>query len=116
MLFHSGKINKENQFHILGWDPLIDIFPDRMVLVETSTSQPIDDFEFFLNDLMERNRHRQSRGVEKLFPYNGGPIGYFTYEFKYCLEERHLYRERPEDSLLAHLRLYRFIRVFDVKK
>ena len=115
ILLHSGKINKENQFHILAWDPLLDIFPDRIVLVETSTSQPLNDFESFLNDLMERNHHRQNPDTRRLFPYTGGPIGYFTYEFKRRLEEIDIYRESPEDLPLAHLRLYHSIRVFDVK-
>lgn len=110
LLLHSGKLGLYHRFHLLGLNPILVYQGDRVKIVATNSIYRVrsDWLTFFLN----------LNKMPKLSPYPfvGGVLGYFSYEYKSSLEEKGLYKTRPLNGLATELFLFAQVKVFDTTK
>ena len=85
ILLHSGKVNAHHQFHLVGYEPLLNYTGDGLFFVKNRCFIPLKNKgENWLNDFFKDNRLKAIGD----YPFQGGVLGYFSYEYKSKLEEK----------------------------
>ena len=108
ILLHSGKKNLYHQFHLVGYDPIFSYDKKRLIFFKENLFTSLRD-EKWLEKFIKKNRV-SSRGD---YPFHGGLLGYFSYEYKFYLEEKKLFKKPNLPIPLCEMILYKNVLVFD---
>ena len=111
ILLHSGKQNAYHRFHLVGYDPLVSYTGEGLILWSDKTYIPLKD-KNWLNTLVHNNPITPVGD----YPFQGGLLGYFSYEYKSRLEEKGLFKTPQLSIPLCELVLYQSVLVFDTRK
>ncbi len=114
VLLHTGKLfeKKKEKIHLLAYNPLVSFYQTHCLFHKEEKTYSFKNSSNFLKDFMEENKHLKKTH----FPFEGGLIGIFSYDYKNHLEERNLFKTFPSPSENIYLVLYQTIEVYNQTK
>ncbi|MCH9664081.1 MAG: anthranilate synthase component I family protein [Gammaproteobacteria bacterium] len=110
ILLHSGKKNLYHQFHFVGYDPIFSYTEKNLIFFKENLCVPIND-KNWLDKFIKKNRMKSMDN----YPFHGGMLGYFSYEYKFYLEEKGLFKKPNLSIPLCEMTLYETVLVFNTR-
>ena len=122
--FYSGKpLQKETNYHLYGHEPLAFLFEDALFDYSKQNWYQIDDIYDFVSQFLSKNKNNFEANLNDLddnitshFPFTGGLMGYFSFEYKNILEEKKIFKKKKTIVPDCVLVLYKTIEVHPITK